>query len=151
MSWLYFPLIIVQTRCWLIFFTFPREAGKEDDILNSSSQTLACIRITWKSCSYCCAPTSISNSVHLGLGPRTCLLKMSPCDVNAAGLGTALAEPVSYSVSKTLIYRNHLGWDRMGGREAQKGGDMGIGVCIWLIHFAVQQKLTQHCEAIILQ
>ena len=23
--------------------------------------------------------------------------------------------------------------------------------CIWLIHFVVQQKLTQHCEAIILQ
>ena len=44
------------------------------------------------------------------------------------------------------------GWDREGGREAQEGGgDMGIYVCIWLIHFAVQQKLTQYCEAIILQ
>ena len=28
---------------------------------------------------------------------------------------------------------------------------MGIYVCIWLIHFFVQQKLTQYCEAIILQ
>ena len=43
------------------------------------------------------------------------------------------------------------GWDREGGREAQEGGDMGIYVCRWLIHFVVQQKLTQHCEAIILQ
>ena len=39
------------------------------------------------------------------------------------------------------------GWDR----EAQEGGDMGVYVCIWLIHFVVQQKLTKHCEAIILQ
>ena len=42
-------------------------------------------------------------------------------------------------------------WDREGGREAQEGGDMGTYVCIWLIHFVVQQKLTQYCEAIILQ
>ena len=28
---------------------------------------------------------------------------------------------------------------------------MGTCVCIWLILFVVQQKLTQHCEAIILQ
>ena len=27
----------------------------------------------------------------------------------------------------------------------------GTYVCIWLIHFGVQQKLTQYCEAIILQ
>ena len=40
------------------------------------------------------------------------------------------------------------GWDREGGREAQEGGDMGTYVCIWLTHFIVQQKLTQHCEAI---
>ena len=26
-------------------------------------------------------------------------------------------------------------WDREDGREAQEGGDMGIYVCIWLIHF----------------
>ena len=43
------------------------------------------------------------------------------------------------------------GWDREGGREAQEGGDMGIYVYIRLIHFVVQQKLTQHCKAIILQ
>ena len=43
------------------------------------------------------------------------------------------------------------GWGRDGGREAQEGGDMGIYVSICLIHLAVQQKLTQYCEAIILQ
>ena len=43
------------------------------------------------------------------------------------------------------------GWDREDGREAQEGGDMGKYVCIWLIHFGVQQKLTQYCEEIILQ
>ena len=42
-------------------------------------------------------------------------------------------------------------WDREGGSEAQEGGDMGIYVYIWPIHFVVQQKLTQHCEAIIYQ
>ena len=47
---------------------------------------------------------------------------------------------------------DHLeGWDREDGREAQEGGDMGTCVCIWLICFVVQQKLTQFCEAIILQ
>ena len=46
----------------------------------------------------------------------------------------------------------HLeGWDREGGRETQEGGDMGVYVCIELIHFVIQQKLTQHCKAIILQ
>ena len=42
-------------------------------------------------------------------------------------------------------------WDRDGGREAQDRGDIGIYVCIWLIHFVVQQKLTQYCETITLQ
>ena len=42
-------------------------------------------------------------------------------------------------------------WGREGGREAQEGGDMEIYVYIELIHFVVQQKLTQHCKAIILQ
>ena len=46
---------------------------------------------------------------------------------------------------------NLEGWEREGGREAQEGGDMGIYVYIQLIHFVVQQKLTQHCKAIILQ
>ena len=47
---------------------------------------------------------------------------------------------------------DHLeGWDREGGREAQEGGNMGIYVYIQLIHFAVQQKLTKHWKAIILQ
>ena len=47
---------------------------------------------------------------------------------------------------------DHLeGWDREGARETQEGRDMGIYVRIWLIHFVVKQKLTYHCEAIILQ
>ena len=49
-----------------------------------------------------------------------------------------------------LCALRHLeGWDKEHGRETQEGGDMGIYVCIWLIHFVVQQKLTQYCEAII--
>ena len=43
------------------------------------------------------------------------------------------------------------GWDREDGVEAQEGGDMGTCVCIRLICFVVQKKLTQYCEAIILQ
>ena len=42
------------------------------------------------------------------------------------------------------------GWDREDGREAQEG-HMGIYVYLQLIHFVVQQKITQHCKAIILQ
>ena len=34
------------------------------------------------------------------------------------------------------------------GRRSKR---QGICVCIWLFHLAVQQKLTQHCKAIILQ
>ena len=41
------------------------------------------------------------------------------------------------------------GWEV--GREVQEGGDMGIYVYLKLIHFIVQQKLTQHCKATILQ
>ena len=33
----------------------------------------------------------------------------------------------------------------------QEGGDMGIYVYIELIHTVVQQKLTHHCKALILQ
>ena len=43
------------------------------------------------------------------------------------------------------------GRDKEDGWEAQEGEDMGTCVCIWLIHFVVQQKLTHHCKAIILQ
>ena len=32
----------------------------------------------------------------------------------------------------------------LNGKQIQKGG---MYVHIWLIHFAVQQKLTQHCKA----
>ena len=42
-------------------------------------------------------------------------------------------------------------WDKAGGREMQEGGVMGIYVYIKLIHFVIQQKLTQHCKAFILQ
>ena len=42
-------------------------------------------------------------------------------------------------------------WDREGGREAQEGGDRVIYVYIELIHFVIQQKVTHHCKAIILQ
>ena len=50
-----------------------------------------------------------------------------------------------------MLCDNLEGWDREGGREAQEGGDMGTCVCIWLICFVVQQKLTQYYEAIILR
>ena len=43
------------------------------------------------------------------------------------------------------------GGGREGGRERQEGGDMGIYVYLQLIHFVIKQKLTHHCEAIILQ
>ena len=38
----------------------------------------------------------------------------------------------------------------VGWREVQEGGDMCVCVCVCvqLIHFVVQQKLTQHCKAI---
>ena len=42
------------------------------------------------------------------------------------------------------------GWDREDRREVQEGGYMGIYAYIWLIHFVVQRKVAQHCEAIIL-
>ena len=50
-----------------------------------------------------------------------------------------------------MLCDNLEGWDREDGREAQEEGDMGIYVYLQLIHFVVQQKLTQHCKAIILQ
>ena len=50
------------------------------------------------------------------------------------------------------MFCDHLqGYVREGGRETQEGGDMGIYVYIELIHFVIQQQLTQHCKAIILQ
>ena len=46
----------------------------------------------------------------------------------------------------------HLeGWDMEAGRETQEGGDMGIYVYVQLIQFVIQQKVTHHCKAIILQ
>ena len=49
-----------------------------------------------------------------------------------------------------MLYDDLEGWDREDGREAQEGGDMGIYVYIYLIHFVLQQKLAQHCKVIIL-
>ena len=38
---------------------------------------------------------------------------------------------------------DHLvGWDRVGGRETQEVGDMGICVYVELIHFVIKQKHT---------
>ena len=48
-----------------------------------------------------------------------------------------------------LRWPREVGWE--GERKAQRGGDMGMYVCMWLIHFVVRQRLTQYCEAIILQ
>ena len=39
------------------------------------------------------------------------------------------------------------GWDREGGREMQEGGDMGIYVYVYMIHFVIKQKLTHYCKA----
>ena len=48
-----------------------------------------------------------------------------------------------------MVLCDHLeGWDREGGREMQEGGDMGIYVYVKLIHFVIQQQLTQQCKAI---
>ena len=50
-----------------------------------------------------------------------------------------------------MLCNDLKGWDREDAREAQEGGDMGTCVCIWLIRFVGKQKLTEYCEAIILQ
>ena len=42
-------------------------------------------------------------------------------------------------------------WDREGGREAQEEGDMGIYVYVEPNHFAIVQKITHNCKAIILE
>ena len=53
---------------------------------------------------------------------------------------------------KIMHICDHLeGWGREGGTETKEGGDMGICVYVELTHFVIQQKLTQHCKAIILQ
>ena len=42
---------------------------------------------------------------------------------------------------------DHLeGWDMESRREMQEGRDMGIYLCIQLIHFVIQQKLTQRLK-----
>ena len=61
-------------------------------------------------------------------------------------------EAAAWNGEISLVLCDHLeGWDREGRRELQEGWDMGICVYVWLIHFVIQQKLTHHCKAIILQ
>ena len=50
-----------------------------------------------------------------------------------------------------MLWDNLEGWDREGGREAREGGDIGMYVCMWLIHFVVPRRLAQYCEAVIHQ
>ena len=50
-----------------------------------------------------------------------------------------------------MLFNDLYGWDREDGREVQEGGDIRTCVCIWLVRFVVQQKLTQSCEVIVLQ
>ena len=48
-----------------------------------------------------------------------------------------------------VLSHNLEGWDRGGmGRRSKREG---IYVYVQLIHAVVQQKLTQHCKALILQ
>ena len=95
---------------------------------NSDSQALACVRIAWKSYPCCCAPMRVSNSLRQGLGPRTCLFKKPPGDVNGTGLGKALVEPLNYSVST-----HQWAWVWVPEYKGQVGGDgvylQGRGGC----------------------
>ena len=50
-----------------------------------------------------------------------------------------------------MLFDHLEGWDRKGGREMQEGGDMGMYVYVWLIHFVIKQKLIHYCKAITLQ
>ena len=50
-----------------------------------------------------------------------------------------------------MLFDHLEGWDKEGGREMQEVVDIGIYVYVELIHFVIQQKLTHHCKAIILQ
>ena len=48
-----------------------------------------------------------------------------------------------------MLYEDLAGWAaELVGVQVEKEG---IYVYLWLIHAVVRQKLTQHCEAIILQ
>ena len=57
----------------------------------------------------------------------------------------------SHREISSVLFDHLEGWDREDGKEMQEGGDMGIYVCVQLIHFVIKQKLTHHCKAIILQ
>ena len=46
-----------------------------------------------------------------------------------------------------LNWKGRDGWDGVVGGRSKKEG---LYVCIYLIHFIVQQKLTKHCKAIML-
>ena len=59
------------------------------------------------------------------------------CNPNGPALETLLSSDVGEEISSVLC--DHLeGWDRKGGRETQEGGDMGIYICVSLIHFVIQ-------------
>ena len=58
--------------------------------------------------------------------------------------GKLLYSTGSSAQCSVITQRGGLG----AGGEAQEGR---VYVYIWLIHIAIQQKLTKHCEAIILQ
>ena len=59
----------------------------------------------------------------------------------------ALTSSPSQSVFSCLKM-NYVHCGNLNGREVQKEG---ISVCVRLIHFVVQWRLTQHCKATILQ
>ena len=42
-----------------------------------------------------------------------------------------------------------IGGGRGGDEGGRRCGDMCV--CVWLIRFVVEQKLTHHCRAIVLQ
>ena len=59
----------------------------------------------------------------------------------------------SYRIAQGTLL-NALWWPKWKGNLKQRSVYIYfiyIYICIYLIHFAVQQKLTQHCKAIILQ
>ena len=51
----------------------------------------------------------------------------------------------AYCIAQGTLLNAH---GDLNGKEIQKDG---IYVYIWLMHFAVQKKITQHCKATIFQ
>jgi len=88
--------------------------------------------------------TSISQEFWAtDLGPSECtrmLWPKVPCFLKVSGANAQGAQ------LSALWRPRGVGWGCGGGREAQEGR-----VYVELIHFVVQQKLIQHCKAIIHQ